>query len=39
MAMGVGIPKMENLNKKITLKGARKEASSYTRRAERQTDE
>lgn len=38
MAIGVGIPKMENLNKKITLTEARRKASSYTRAAQRQTN-
>lgn len=38
MATGVGISKMENLNKKITLTKARRKASSYTRAAQRQTN-
>lgn len=38
MAIGVGIPKMENLNKKVTLTEARRKASSYTRAVQRQTN-
>lgn len=37
-ATGVGISKMENLNRKIALTEARSKVSRYTRAAQRQTN-